>query len=175
MLQVGEKAPQSVLHPIMGLPVDMKRQTTVLVFLRPVTGSQPRRAVALLQEAWPRFDAAGVAMVALTQADLTFTRDFVPRYHVLYPLVCDTTGDTFRAYDVQRDRGFMGSLTSLRPDSLRTAVAALELGRDWTTLPSDQLPAFFVVARDGTVKYARYGRSVTEQPDIEALWAAAAP
>ena len=32
-----------------------------------------------------------------------------------------------------------------------------------------------VVARDGTVKYARYGRSVTEQPDIEALWAAAAP
>jgi len=160
---------------VMGLPVDMTRQTTVLAFLRPVTGSQPRRAVALLQEAWPRFDAAGIAMVALTDADLTFTRDFVPRYHVLYPLVCDTTGEFFRAYDVQRDRGFTSTAASLRPASMRLALASLELGRDWTTLPSSQLPAFFVVARDGTVKYARYGRSITEQPDIEALWTAAAP
>jgi hypothetical protein len=61
------------------------------------------------------------------------------------------------------------------PGQVRAAVDALNLGRAGAGLPSTQLPAFFVVAADGTVKYARYGTSITEQPDIEALWAASAP
>lgn len=175
MLSVGEKAPLFTFHLISGLPVNMHRQTTVLAFLRPVTGSQPRLAVNLLQEAWPRFDAAGVAVVGITQADLEFSRDFVPRYHVLFPMVCDTSGEFFQAYQVPHDRGYLGSLRALRPSSLRAALDALNLGRAGAQLPSSQLPAFFVVSPDGTVRYARYGTSITEQPDIEALWAASAP
>lgn len=175
MFQVGDKVPQFTFSLISGLPVDMRRQTTVLAFLRPVTGSQPRVAVARLQEAWSRFDAAGVVVVGLTRTDLEFARDFVPRYHVLFPMVCDVEGEYFDAYDVAHDRGYMGTLKGLRPGNLRSAVDALSLGRAGAQLPSDQLPAFFVVAADGTARYVRYATAITEQPDIEALWAASAP
>ncbi len=175
MFQVGERAPQFTLNLVSGLPVDMKRQATVLAFLRPVTGCQSRVAVNLLQEAWGRFDAAGMSVVGLTQAPLEFARDFVPRYHVLFPMVCDESGEFFEAYGTTRDTGYMGTLKSLRPSSVRLAFEALNLGRAGPQLPSTQLPAFFVIATDGTVKYARYGTSITEQPDIEALWAASAP
>lgn len=175
MFRVGDHAPQTTFNLIAGLPVDMRRQTTVLAFLRPITGCQSRVAVNLLQEAWSRFDAAGISVVGLTQADLEFARDFVPRYHVLFPMVCDESGTWFEAYGTTRDRGYLGSLKAFRPSQLRAAVDALNLGRAGPQLPSTQLPAFFVIAADGTVKYARYGTSITEQPDIEALWAASAP
>jgi peroxiredoxin len=175
MFQVGDRAPLFTFPLISGLPVDMRRQTTVLAFLRPLTGSQPRVAVNKLQEAWPRFDAAGMSVVGLTRTSLEFARDFVPRYHVLFPMVCDTAGEYFDAYQVARDKGYLGTLKGMRPAALRTAVENLNLGRSGPQLPSDTLPAFFVVATDGTVKYARYATAITEQPDIEALWAASAP
>ena len=175
MFQVGDRAPQYTFNLISGLPVDMRRQATVLAFLRPVTGCQARVAVNLLQEAWSRFDAAGMSVVGLTQCSLEFARDFVPRYHVLFPMVCDETGEYFEAYGTGRDSGYLGTLKALRPSSPRAAIDALNLGRAGFQLPSTQLPAFFVVAADATVKYARYGTSITEQPDIEALWAASAP
>lgn len=172
MFKQGDRAPLFRFHLISGLPVDMARQTTVLAFLRPITGSQSRIAVNRLQEAWPRFDAAGVQIVGITQVDLEFARDFVPRYHVLFPMVCDVPGEYFAAYQTQHDKGFLGTLKSLGPAALRSLSDGFNLGRAGANLPSGQLPATFVVGADGTVRYARYGTTVFEHPDIEALWAA---
>lgn len=175
MLRPGDVAPQWTLHPIMGLPVDMTRAPTVLLFVRPLEGSSPRVTVNRLQEAWPRFFADGIQVAAITRCDLTFARDFFPRYHVLFPLVVDETGEYFQSYDVGSDRGFVGTLKGLGPSAFRTLRAGLRLGRARWGMPSAQLPAEFVVAPDGTVRYAHYATSVLEQPDIEALWNAAHP
>lgn len=173
MFQPGDVAPQWVLNPIMGLPVDMKRASTVLVFLRPLVGGTSRVSVTRLQEAWPRFFADGIQLVTFTRTDLTFARDFFPRHHVLFPMVVDESGQYFDGYQVGTDRGFIGTLRGLGPTALRALRGSLEAGRAGWGMPSTQLPAEFVVGADGRVRYAHYATSVLDQPDLEALWTAA--
>lgn len=173
MLRPGDAAPMFTLQPVMGLPVKLEGHVTVVCFLRPLEGSVSRTAIATLQEAWSRFDAEGIQLVGITRTDLTFGRDFVPRYHVLFPIVIDETGEYSQAYDIPCDKGFMGTLKGLRPEAVRTFVGSLEHGRGAPRLPSTILPAEFVIGRDGAVRYAHYATSVLDQPDIEALWNAA--
>lgn len=171
MLTVGDAAPGMKLHPVFGLPVDLSHGTTVVAFLRPLTGCTARVQITTLTEAFPRFDAEAIRVVGVTRTDLTYARDFVPRYHVLFPIYVDETGEVFRAFQVGADKGLAKTLTTL-PTRLGTAVEALKLGRTWNVLPSSDLPAWFVV-RDGRVAYASYGSSAMDQPDIEELWRAA--
>jgi peroxiredoxin len=172
MLQVGDPAPEATLQPVFGLPVDLHRGTRVVVFLRPLTGSLARATIQRLIEAYPRFDAEGIQVIGVTRTDLEFARDFVPRYHVLFPIYVDESGSLTDAWKVAYDRAFLGTLKSLRPATVQAVVDAMQLGRVASALPSSLLPAYFVV-RDGKVVYARYASSVAEAPDVEALWNAA--
>ena len=172
MLQVGDPAPALELHPVFGLPVHTAQGTLVVAILRPLSGSTARLTIARLTEALPRFDAEGFRMVGITRTDLTLARDFVPRNHVLFPIVVDDGGAIQAAFGVQSDKGFLKSALALRPGLLQSASEALALGRVWNELPATLLPAWFVL-RDGRVQYAQYARTVLEQPDVEALWKAA--
>lgn len=172
MLQVGDQAPALELHPVFGLPVHTAQGTLVVAILRPLSGSTARLTIARLTEALPRFDTEGFRIVGITRTDLTLARDFVPRNHVLFPIVDDESGTVQAAFGVETDKGFVKSALGLRPSLLQSASEALGLGRAWNELPSATLPAWFVL-RDGKVVYAHYARSVLEQPDIEALWKAA--
>lgn len=172
MLTVGDPSPGMKLHPVFGLPVDLSHGTSVVAFLRPLTGCTARVQITTLIEAFPRFDAEAIRVVGVTRTDLTFARDFVPRNHVLIPIYVDETGEVFRAFQVEQDKGFVKSLAAFRPNTASAAVEALKRGRSWNVLPSADLPAWFVV-RDGRVAYASYGTSVMDQPDIEELWRAA--
>lgn len=172
MLQVGDRVPPATLQPVFGLPVEVHQGTNVVAFLRPLTGSLSRAAISRLTEAYPRFDAEGIQVVGVTQTDLTFARDFVPRYHVLFPIYVDENGSMFREWQINHDRGFVGTLRSLRPGTVQAMVDAVQLGRVASALPSSVLPAWFV-ARDGVVAYAHYASSIAESPDVEAIWNAA--
>lgn len=172
MLQVGDSAPELDLHPVFGLPVHLSQGTVVTAYLRPLGGSTARLTIARLTEALARFDAEGYKMVGITRTDLTFARDYVPRHHVLFPIVVDETGSLGEALGVQIDRGYVKTTLGLRPSLIRNGSEAFALGRQWSGLPSTTLPAWFVT-RDGRVRYAHYAKSILEQPDVEALWKAA--
>lgn len=172
MLNVGDSAPPFTLQPVFGLPVALHEGTTVIAFLRPLTGSTARTAIETLTEAWPRLDAEGIKLLAVTRTDLTFARDFVPRHHVLFPVYVDESGEVCRAYGVQSDKGLVKTLLGLRPRHLSALSVAVGNGRQLDTLPSSDLPAY-VVVRDGRVVYASYGSSALDQPEIEELWRAA--
>lgn len=173
MLQVGDEAPAFRVQPVFGLPVQTGGRPLVVTFVRPLEGGMARAALKALQDAFPRFDGAGIGVVAFTRCDLTLARDWVPRNHLLLPLVVDDEGRWFDAYGVGRDKGLLRSIGGLRPSTLVAAGRALGEGRSRPTGGGDQLPAEFVVGADGRVRYARYGRTVLDQPDVEALWAAA--
>lgn len=173
MLQVGDVAPAFRVQPVFGLPVQTGGRPLVVAFVRPLEGSIARAALHALQAAFPRFDAEGIGVVAFTRCDLTLARDWVPRHHLLLPLVIDDEGRWFDAYGVHRDRALLRSIAGLRPSGLVAAGRALGEGRNWPAGGGDQLPAEFVVGADGRIRYAHYGRSVLDQPDVEALWAAA--
>jgi peroxiredoxin len=145
----------------------------VVLFLRGLDGGLARAAIAAAHAALPRLDAAGVRLVAFTRSDLDFARDFVPRHHVLFPVVVDSDGAWFATYGVARDRGLLRSVTGLRPAKVRAAFGTLGRGTGLPRGGADQLPAEFVVDADGRLRYARYGRTVLDLPDFEALCAAA--
>ncbi|MDP2317683.1 MAG: peroxiredoxin-like family protein [Pseudomonadota bacterium] len=172
MLQAGDLAPAFRVQPVFGLPVQTSGRPLVVLFLRSLSGGLARAAVAQAQRALPTLDAAGVGMVAFTRCDLTMARDYVPREHVLFPIVVEPDGARFEAWGVGRDKGFVRSLTGLRPATVRTAFASLGLARARPEGGVDQLPAEFLVGADGHLRYAHYGRTIFDLPDVEALCAA---
>jgi peroxiredoxin len=177
-LSVGQNAPTIDARPLFGLPVRTPgaaggRQPLAVVFLRSLGGGNARAAVRALNAAYARFDAAGVQVVGISRTDLVIARDFVPRYHVLFPVIADEDGALSASWSIGRDRGLVRSLIGVltRPDALANAASAAWEGR---SAPEhlDQLPAEFVVGVDGRLRHVRYGTTVWDQPDIEALWEA---
>ncbi len=173
MLSVGDLAPAFTVQPVFGLPVKTGGRPLAVLFLRSLSGSLARAAIVEATKALPRIEAAGGAMVAFTRCDLTLARDLVPRNHVLFPVVVEPDGARFEAWGVGRDKGLARSIVSLvRPSTLQTLSAALQLGRARPEGGVDQLFAEFLVGADGRVRYARYGRTIFDLPDAEALCAA---
>jgi peroxiredoxin len=178
-LSAGDPAPLLDARPLFGLPVRTPgrgggKGPLVVVFLRSLGGGNARAAVRALNAAYSRFDAEGVEVVGVTRSGLEVARDFVPRYHVLFPIVADLDGTITAAWHIGRDRGLARSALALptRPAALTTALTAAWEGRS-APEHADALPAEFVVGRDGALRHARYGRTIWDQPDIEALWQAA--
>lgn len=173
MLTPGDLAPAFHVQPVFGLPVAVGEgcPPTVILFLRSLGSSFTRSAVQRVQDSFARFDTIGVRVVAFCRTGLEQAQDFIPRYHILFPVVVDETGQWFDAFAVGRDRSFKGSLRAL-PNQVSEVVAALKLGHGSFDGLRDQLPAAFVVGRDGRVRYAWYGASIFDQPDMEALYQA---
>lgn len=173
MLSVGDPAPGFTVQPVFGLPVSTGGRPLAVLFLRSLSGSLARAAIAEATRALPRIEAAGGQMVAFTRCDLTLARDLVPRDHVLFPIVVEPDSARFDAWGVGRDKGLARSLAALtRPATWTTLSAALPRGRSRPDGGFDQLPAEFLLGADGRVRYARYGRTVFDLPDAEALCAA---
>jgi len=173
MLRPGDLAPPFRVQPVFGLPVQTGGRPLVVLFLRSLSGGLARAAVVEAQKALVTLDTAGVGLVAFTRCDLTLARDYVPREHVLFPIVVEETDARFVAWGVGRDRGLGRSLLGLRPAGIRAAASSLGLGRGRPEGGVDQLPAEFVVGRNGRVVHARYGRTIFDLPDVAALCAAA--
>jgi peroxiredoxin len=172
MLKEGDPAPAFSARPIFGYPVEipesLRSGPIVLVFV-PYLGSPfARRTLALLQERFADFDRRGVRIVAITQTDLTAARDFVPRYHLLYPLITDPDGELQSLFDIQEDRYLLSSIRGLIGRRQR-AGGLFDFGVGWFNGPVRQLGAEFVLDRSGTVRCAHYATGVTDVPDVDAL------
>ncbi len=178
MLQVGDTAPTLTLRPIFGLtqpvPPGAGGAPLVLCFVRPLASAFSRAAMAAIQERYADFDRAGVPLYVITRTDLTQARDFVPRYHVLAPVVVDQDGSLHDRFGVGVDRGLGRSLAGLAsPATLRSALDALQHGHGKPHPLITQLGAQFVVAPDGRLAMASYDRTIFDLPDLDALLACA--
>jgi hypothetical protein len=97
--------------------------------------------------------------------------DFVPRRHLLFPLVVDPERRLGRIYGIQEDRWLARTLGS--PAVLLGAARAWRHGHGPFDGPERQLPADFVVGMDGRLAWARYARSLAAAPDVDGLMACA--
>lgn len=170
---MGDLAPRLVLQPVFGLPVQVPAQVgpVVLVFLRHLGCPFARAAVARLQAAFPDFDRAGVGLVGLSHCAVEVARDYVPRHHLLFPLVHDATGELRARFGVGHNRRLIGGLGALRPAELWEALAH---GKGLSRGDEAELPAELVIGGDGAVRYAHYPRSISSLPDPQALLSCAA-
>lgn len=167
---VGDTAPTFVRRPVFGADIDTESicrdQALALVFLRH-PGSAVTRHVALsLHQIWPDLDVADVALVAVIEGDLAAIRDFVPRYHIKYPVVADD-GGLYESFGVPRDGMLRKTLLSLRPDSIRGYVECLQAGRGLIHGPYDRLMSAVVVAPGGQVAWRWDASSLFERLDVD--------
>lgn len=168
ILNEGVPVPVTQLNPVSGLPVTFGTLPAVIVFIRDLHGTTARMAIDALTKAWSTLDAKAVQLAVVTRTELTYARDYVPRHHVLFPLVVDETGDLRAQFGLEADPTFTRSLLRLRPSTVKAWFDGLSLSRD-PALPNGDLGGELAVDRNGRVIYARAFTSVLDQPDVQRL------
>lgn len=171
---VGEPAPSFIRHPIFGLEIDtasIVRDTALaVVFFRYSGSASARRTAMELHEVWPDLDLHDVGLVGVMEGKLDNLRDFVPRYHIKYPVVHDPEGELYDQWGVQRDTALRRSLPSLlSPSTLREYADTLQAGRGLIDGPFDRLPAAVVVAPGGKVAWRWDAASIADRLDVHEL------
>ncbi|MCB9764157.1 MAG: redoxin domain-containing protein [Alphaproteobacteria bacterium] len=154
----GEPAPPLRARPVFGLEVDLAAWTArgpaVVVFLRYLGSPFTRASLARLQAAFPRLDVRGIGVVALTDSPLAAGRDFVPRHHLLFPVICDPERALYRAWGVDAG-GLAGALAGLARGGV--ALEALRQGHGRVDGRWASRPSAFLVAPGGEVAWAWRG------------------
>lgn len=173
----GARAPALSGQPVFGVPFDLHRSRArgaVLVsFWAPLSSRGTLASLAALTAVWPQVDAEAGGMVAVTRSPLETARDFVPRYHVLFPVLVDEQGAVFRDWKVPRATGLSSKLRTARPAFVKRALSVFRNGQALPEANEDQLPAAFVVSAGGEIVHAWYGKAIDDVVDAEGLWAAA--
>lgn len=168
VLSIGSISPIQRLTPVSGLPVVFGTRPVIVVFVRDLHGTTARVAIKRLTAVWQRLDAAGVRLAVVTDTDLTYARDFVPRHHVIFPLVVDTDRGLRADFGLETDPSYTRSLRALRPSALRTWFDGLNESRD-LAMPNGDLGGEFVFDDSGKLIYTRGYQSVLDLPDAEQL------
>lgn len=169
MLSAGDTAPTFTARPIFGEPItvpDAARRPLVLSFTGSLASPFSRRWLAAFQDHFADFDRRGVRVAAIARCAVADAQDFVPRYHLLFPLAAEPDGAVAEQYAVGTDRALLGSLRGGLFGELR---GALSYGVGFGRGSLRTLPAAFYIDGDGTIQAALYSRSIAGAPDIEAL------
>jgi peroxiredoxin len=170
-LQPGDLAPPFERRPVFGLPLRVPdgSHPQVLLFIRQLGDPFARQTVAEVQERYADFDREGIRLATITQTDLLAARDFVPRYHVLCPMVTDPDGELQQLYAIEQDRWLTQSLRAMLKSSPSRLKDALNRGVGKPSGPARQLSAEFVIDREGRLAHSRYAGSITSGPDLDQL------
>lgn len=176
MLDTTQQAPHFEAKPTFGRHVSLdeacRERPMVLIFVPSLGSAVSRACLAQVQEKVSAFDLAGVGLVGLTRSTLRATQDFVPRYHLRFPLIADPEGTIFSLYGVDRV-GVKQALNSLRPSALKQGLQALRFG---VGVPEKALfcpPAAFAIAQGGQICHAHIGRSLVSTLPLQLLLAKA--
>jgi peroxiredoxin len=177
VLQIGDSAPTFSRLPVFGMPIDtqalLRHRTLAVVFFRYAGSAHTRRTALELHEVFAELDQNDVSLVGVTEGSGKTVRDFVPRYHLLYPVIHDEDEALYRAFQVEKDRGFLRTLLALRPSIVTNYARSLTSGHGALDGPLNRAPAAIVVAPGNRVAWTWYGRSALDLLDVGAMAKAA--
>jgi peroxiredoxin len=166
------QAPHFEAKPIFGKALSIREHSQnkglVLVFLPSLGSPVARSCVSALQQRVAEFELADVGLYALTRSAAVAAQDFVPRYHLLFPLIADPEGRFFSLYGL----GSLGpkqALSSLRPKRLRAGLQGFRHGIGRPEKGLFCSPAAFAIGRGGQITMAHVGYSLWEPLPLETL------
>jgi peroxiredoxin len=182
MLRTGDAAPALQVQPVFGtqirLPPKPEQGDIVLLLVRRLGCPFAKESLALAQQWFAEFDRLGVTVLAITQSGVKLAQDFVPRHQLLFPLVTDPEGSVHERYEIEHvgmEKALIGALAKRGPHGLLNVVMAHGWlpGTDVQNRAHGQLPAEFLVSREGELRYVHYADSIADMPDMEAMLACA--
>ena len=173
---LNQLAPDFEAKPVFGkrllLQKEAQTRPLVLVFVPGLASPVARNHLASLQSRVADFDLAGVGLYALTPSTLVSAQDFVPRHHLLFPLIADPERSIHRLYGAGR-MGPRQALRSLQPESLKQGAAALRQGAGLGVRGTLRGARGFVVGRGGLLLHTYCAPSLFEPLPIDELLAVA--
>jgi peroxiredoxin len=174
--KLNTQAPSFDVKPVFGVPLsvseDSQSQPLVLVFVPSLGSAVARSLLAQVQEWVAPFDLAGVRLLAFTRSSARAAQDFVPRYHLRFPLVADPDGVFFSQYGVGvlRPKQFV---SSLRPGAIKEGLQALRFGIGVPEKALFSPPAAFSIAQGGVISHVHIGPNLWSSLPLETLLAKA--
>jgi peroxiredoxin Q/BCP len=128
------------------------------------------RVHELIQRA-PEFDRHRVSLVAVFQSSRAGIMDYVGKQRPLFPILPDPEHRVYRRYGVESSlHGFLAGAM------LHMGKAMKSMGMGFLPGPMDGsvtlVPADFLIAPDGRIRTAYYGRDISDHLPIEAIWRA---
>lgn len=162
----GSPAPRFATTDFLGTPVDLAafRGRRVLVsFYRYASCPLCNLRVHNLIEEHGRLRSLGLEMIAVFQSTAESVATHAGRQDAPFPIVADPTMELYRRFGVEAR--WSGLLTA---GTIRGALSAFRRGflPGQVEGPFQRIPADFLIAADGTIARAYYGRDISDHLDL---------
>ncbi len=119
-----------------------------------------------LHQILPELGQKDIMLVGVVEGKRRAVYDFVPRFHILYPIIHDEKNELYDLYEVGKDRFLMKTLLELRPATVRMYLDNLKAGHGIPQRPMNRLPAAFVLAPGGTISWRWDATHTTDLIDV---------
>ena len=170
-LRVGDKAPDFIFET----PWERERRfyeaagdkPAVLVFLRYLGCPICQIDMANLKREIGLIEQKGARLFVILQSSPDVVASATKKEDWPFTIICDPKGDLFRLYHVEPG----GIIKYLHPAGLVAAIRATLQGYRHGKFEGHetQVPAVFIAAPDKVVKYAHYGRHISDVPSPSTL------
>ena len=140
----------------------MQNQNAVLVFLRYHGCPVCQMELANFRRDIRFFDQKGARVIVFLQSAAERLASLLNKEDWPFDIVCDPEAKIFQLYAVEPG----GIIKYLHPAGLIAAIKAVSRGYVYRKFEGKetQLPAAFVVKPDKTIKYAYYGKNISDVP-----------
>ncbi len=177
-INVGEKMPEFVFNT--GYRNDVKlydelADKTVIWVLRYMGCTVCRYDIHVVNERYEEFKAKGAKVFFLMQSDQAHIQEDFDRTdeHPEFEVISDPEMAIYKALDIkpaasmEELAGGPEGLEKLKAKGAKAAAAGFSHG-DYEG-DEQQLPAMFILDKDGTVVYARYAENIVDLPDVDGV------
>lgn len=115
-----------------------------------------------MRRAKEEIEAAGGHIVLVGMGTLAQTREFIQRFEVPFPMVCDPDQHLYREFSIDR----MSALGFVSPTMALRGIAAMAEGHTMGLPQGDvrQLPGVVIIDRGGQVQYRHESDNPSDHP-----------
>ena len=151
------------------IPGDFKRKT-VLWVIRYIGCPVCRYDVHLLAEKYDEISAKGYDLFVVMQSDTEHIKRDLEGADIPFEIICDPELKIYNALEIRpakNEVALVGNIFRLKAKGDKAKALGFVHG-DYEGNEL-QLPALFILSEDGTVKYAHYGKNITDMPSVDEL------
>lgn len=168
-LEVGDNSPKFKVEDVRGSKVKLKdilkENKVLMVFLRhawcPVCNYRTHELI----KNYDKLKEKGYEVVVVYESNKTNLLSYVNDYDLPYKVISDPTGDLYYAYKVERSREKMKkSMQNPKVQEHYQKGKELFDGKEYAMSDGEDksaiIPADFIIAQDGTIEEAYYGKFI---------------
>lgn len=139
----------------------LKEEKTVLLFLRYIGCTVCSLTILEIKDNYEKIKKNGVDVFVVLQSDPEVLKEEIKDFEIPFEIILDPKMELYQKFSLERVEDIKDGLGE---NTMERIQKAKERGLEHGKYEGDenQLPASFVLDKEGIVKYARYGKHVTD-------------